>query len=85
MESGPLTDDDKALLDFPALTWRLAGNRDAEIRRQFGVSSTRFHQQLMSLVERKEALEYAPVTVHRLRRLRATRAVRRSAAKGIRG
>jgi len=67
------------MLDFAGLTWRYAGSKEAAIRREFGMSATRYHQVMLGLMERPEALAYAPVTVGRLQRLRLQRAGRRSA------
>lgn len=74
----PLTVLERELLDFAGLTWRSAGNRDQAIRAQFGLSGTRYEQLLLGLLDRPDALAYAPVTVNRLRRLRDQRAAARS-------
>lgn len=74
----PLTDHDRAVLDFAGLTWRSPGWRDQAIRELFDVSATRFHQMVLGLLDRPEALAYAPVTVKRLTRLRDQRAAARS-------
>lgn len=74
-----LTDRDKAILDFEAGPhWVHAGAKEDEIRRRFGISATRYHQVRNALIDRPEALAYAPVTVHRLRRLRNDRRARRA-------
>lgn len=75
-----LTDLERELLDFVALTWRSPGNREEAIRERFGISAVRYQQQLLALLDRPEAQAYAPGTVKRLRRLRERRRWARSAA-----
>ncbi len=77
---GELTDRERAVLDFAALSWRSAGAREEAIRARFDLSPTRFAQLLNGLLDRPAALAYAPVTVNRLRRLRDRRARARSLA-----
>lgn len=73
-----LTDRERAILDFESGPhWTYAGAKEQEIRRLFDVSATRYYQLLNALLERPEALAYAPMTVKRLRRLRAARAADR--------
>lgn len=64
-----LTDVERAMLDFAKIPWRYKGQQEDAIREQFGISPTRFWQQVAALVDRPEALAYDPVTVHRLQRL----------------
>jgi hypothetical protein len=64
-----LTDSEREMLDFEATFWLHRGAKHAAIRELFGVSATRYYQRLIALVTRDEALAYAPMTVHRLRRL----------------
>lgn len=74
-----LTDRDRAILDFESGPhWRYPGAKEDEIRRRFDVSPTRYQQILLTLIDRPEALAYAPTTVHRLRRLRDARRRRRA-------
>ncbi|MGD9955890.1 MAG: DUF3263 domain-containing protein [Dehalococcoidia bacterium] len=74
----PLTDDEKRILDFAGRTYRYDGSRDAAIRDEFKTSAHLYFQQLHRLLERPEALAYAPTTVNRLRRLRDQRRMARS-------
>lgn len=74
----PLTNRERELLDFAGLTWRYAGNRDQALRDRFDLSGTRYQQLLNGLLDRPEALAYAPSTVNRLRRMRDRRASVRS-------
>jgi hypothetical protein len=49
------------------------GRRDQIIREHVGYSAMRYYQVLSSLLERPEALAYAPARVRRLQRLRERR------------
>lgn len=68
-----MTDDDRAILTFAALTFRHAGSRDAAIREQLGLTPTAFYARLLRIIDTAEALEADPVLVHRLRRMRDRR------------
>lgn len=72
-----LTEREQQILDFEKTTWRYLGSKEDEIRRRFGLNATRYFQVLNALIDRPEALAYAPSTVRRLQRLRSTRAARR--------
>lgn len=75
----PLSERWQDILDFESgAHWVYAGAKEAEIRQRFGCTATRYFQVLNALLDRPEALEYAPQTVKRLRRLRAARAARRA-------
>jgi hypothetical protein len=70
-----LTDLEQQILDFESGPhWRYTGAKDQEIRHRFDVTATRYYQMVNALIDRPEALVYAPVTVKRLRRLRRARA-----------
>lgn len=73
-----LTDTEHDLLAFERLHWKYAGAKEAAIRERFGVSSTRYYQQLNALIDRPEALAAEPLLVRRLQRLRAARAAQRT-------
>lgn len=73
-----LNDRERALLDFAALTWRWAGNRDQAVRDQFHCSYASYWMQILGLIRRPEAMEYAPATVQRLTRMREENAAKRS-------
>lgn len=76
-----LTDDDKALLDFERAWWKYAGAKEQAIRDTFDVTATRHYQRLNALIDRDEALEYDPLVVRRLRRLRDAPARQRFARR----
>lgn len=69
----PLTDRDRAILDFERSWWTVPGPKEAAIRERFDLSATRYYQLLGELLERPEAEEYDPLVVRRLRRMRARR------------
>lgn len=74
-----LTQQERDILDFEGGPhWRYVGAKEQEIRRLFDMSATRYHQILNALLDRPEALVYAPTTVKRLRRLRQARHQARS-------
>ncbi|MEH3135922.1 MAG: DUF3263 domain-containing protein [Mycolicibacterium neoaurum] len=66
-----LNDQERAILDFEAGWWATAGGKEDEIRNQFGISPTRYYQQLVKLVTRRAALDYDPITANRLVRVTA--------------
>jgi hypothetical protein len=68
-----LTDHEQALLAFEARTWRYRASRDEAIIDTFGVSPTRYQQQLNALLDDPAALAHDPVLVNRLRRVRDER------------
>lgn len=71
----PLTERWQEVLDFEGgAHWVYAGAKEEEIRRRFDCGATRYYQVLNSLLDKPEALAYAPQTVKRLRRLRSARA-----------
>lgn len=74
----PLTDLERDLLDFAGLWWRYAGAQEQEIRDRFDLSGTAYWRKVNDLLDRPEALAYAPATVNRLRRVRAVRQAARS-------
>ncbi|MDR3069514.1 MAG: DUF3263 domain-containing protein [Propionibacteriaceae bacterium] len=76
-----LDDADRALLDFEKAWWLLPSAKEPEIRERFGISATRYYQQLNSLIDTEAALAYDPLLVKRLRRLRSSRQHERSAKR----
>lgn len=48
---------------------------------RFSMSATRYYQQLNQLIDRDAAVEYKPLLVKRLRRLRSQRQAERSARR----
>ncbi len=77
-----LTDDDQKILDFEGGGWwKYAGAKETAIRERFDCSSTIYYQRLNAIIDRDDALAYAPLLVRRLRRLRASRQRQRSARR----
>lgn len=70
MDRRPLTDRDRQILDFEQQTWKLRGSKENAIRSDMRMGSVAYYLALSRLIDRPEAEEYAPVLVHRLRRIR---------------
>ena len=66
-----LTDLEKRILDFEGKWWADLKTKDGHIRGEFDVTATRYYQLLNGLIDRPEALGYAPQTVRRVLRRRA--------------
>ena len=75
-----LTDRDRAILDFERSWWTESGPKDTAIRERFELSGTRYYQLLTELLDDPEALEYDPLLIRRLRRMRERR--RRARVEG---
>jgi hypothetical protein len=69
----PLSDRDRAILDFEAEWRRHAGAKEEAIRADLGLSPARYYQLLTRLIDTAEAQEHDPMLVKRLRRLRDER------------
>lgn len=74
-----LTDTERAMLDLERGWFKHAGFKESVIHDRFGISATRYYQQLNALIDRPEALAHDPMTVKRLQRLREQRRRQRSA------
>ena len=68
-----LSERDRAILDFERTWWMEAGPKDTAIRDRFELSGTRYYQLLTELVDDEDALEYDPLLIRRLRRVRERR------------
>ena len=75
-----LTDRDRAILDFERSWWTETGPKDTAIRERFELSGTRYYQLLTELVDDPDALDYDPLLIRRLRRMRERR--RRARVEG---
>jgi hypothetical protein len=74
------------ILDFERDWWKGSLRKERAVRARFGVSPARYHQLLNRLIDRPEALEYDPMLVQRLRRLREARRRKRFARRlGLEG
>ena len=74
-----MTDDDRAMLAFERKWWQFAGNKEAEIATQFGMTPVRYYQRLNAVLDDPQAIAFDPQLVRRLRRIRTSREARRSA------
>lgn len=79
------TDLHRDILDFERQLWKYAGAKEAAIRERFGVCAVRYYQMLAWAIEQPAALEHAPLTVKRLRRLRDRRMAERRRVYGRAG
>lgn len=64
---------DRSVLDFEGSWWLYPGPKDRAVRDHLDMSSTRYYQALRRLMDSEEALQYAPLTVRRLRKMRQQR------------
>ncbi len=72
-EHDALTQRDLDILDFERTWWKHAGVKEQAIKERFDMSATRYYQILNELLERPAAMEYDPILVKRLKRLRVYR------------
>jgi hypothetical protein len=68
-----LSERDVEMLDFERSWWKHAGVKEQAIKDRFDMSATRYYQLLNELLEQPEAIEYDPILVKRLKRLRVYR------------
>lgn len=69
-----LSDVERHMLDFERHAWIRPGAKEQRIRELFGVTPGVYFMRLNRLLNRRDALEYAPTVVNRLRRVRESRA-----------
>jgi hypothetical protein len=74
-----LSQRDQAILGFERQWWKYSGAKEAAIRELFDMSSTRYYQLINTLIDTPEALEFDPMLVKRLRRMRSSRQAARTA------
>lgn len=65
-----LSDRQRAMLDFEQTWWMMRGPKHAAIRRVLGLSPTHYYRLLAKLIQTESAVDYDPMLVRRLRRLR---------------
>jgi hypothetical protein len=68
-----LIDREQAILDFERSWWTRDGLKDAMVRDLFQVDLASYYQTLNELLDRPDAMDYDPLVVRRLRRLRDRR------------
>jgi len=66
-----LTPRERRVLDVERSWWKHSGSKDRDITEQLGLSATLYYQVLRETLGKSNALAYDPLTVRRLRRLRA--------------
>lgn len=74
-----LAQRDIDILDFERSWWKHEGVKERAIKDRFDMSATRYYQVLNELLENPAALEYDPILVKRLQRLRVSRQRQRTA------
>ena len=74
-----LSERDQAILGFERQWWKYSGAKEAAIRELFDMSSTRYYQLINTLIDTPEAMEFDPMLVKRLRRMRSSRQAARTA------
>ncbi|MCH0538637.1 DUF3263 domain-containing protein [Streptomyces sp. MUM 203J] len=73
----PLSETERTVLAMERRSWPGPGAKERAIRERLGVSPVRYYQLLNALLDDESALAHDPVTVNRLRRVRAIRETRR--------
>jgi hypothetical protein len=68
-----LSQRDKLVLDFERSWWMLPGPKDRAIREHLGIGAGVYYKSLRRLVDDPEAADYDPLTIRRLRRMKAGR------------
>lgn len=68
-----LTDRERAMLDFERTWWTLEGAKDLLISERFQCTADAYYQELNILLANPGALDYDPLVVRRLTRLRDRR------------
>jgi hypothetical protein len=72
--SRPLTDRDRAILDFERTWWTDAGcSKEQAIRDRLGLSTARYYEVLNALLDVRAAMDYDPLVIRRRRRSRDLR------------
>ncbi|MFI5661101.1 DUF3263 domain-containing protein [Streptomyces sp. NPDC051684] len=69
----PLGARERAVLVFEGRGWASPGAKERAIREDLDLAPVRYYQLLNALLDDPRALEFAPVTVNRLRRVRDAR------------
>lgn len=68
-----MDDHEREILEFEHRWWKYPGAKEQAVREAFGISATRYYQQLNALIDRPDALALDPLLVRRLRRQRSRR------------
>ena len=81
MATTELTEREKAILVFERKWWQYAGAKEQAIRDEFDVTTTRYYQEVNRILDLPAAMEFDPLGVKRLQRIRAQRQLSRSARR----
>ena len=81
LASMPLTERDKAILEFERTWWTQTGTKETAIRAQLEMSGARYYKLLTELLDSAEAMQADPLLVRRLRRVRERRRRQRYGAR----
>ena len=65
-----LTDQERAILTFEASWWTEPGDKVGLVQDRFDLAADRYAAVLAELIDRPDALDYDPLLIRRLRRLR---------------
>ncbi len=76
----PLTERDRAILDFERSWWTEGEVKEVAIRDRFDLSTSRYDDLLGELMDDPDAMAHDPLLVRRLRRLRDARQQARASA-----
>ncbi|MDT0418702.1 DUF3263 domain-containing protein [Streptomyces sp. DSM 41982] len=76
-EPAPLSARDRDVLALEGESFTGPGAKERAVRERLGMSPTRYYQLLNALLDDPAAEAHAPVTVHRLRRVREARRAER--------
>ena len=79
--SAALTEREMAILAFERQWWRFSGAKEQSIRAEFDITPAVYHQTLSALLDDPRALEFDPILVRRLLRLRQARHQARTARR----
>ena len=69
----PLSDRDRALLEFESRHERHGAVKEEAVRTELELTPARYYQLLGRLIDTSDALAHDPLLVHRLRRMREAR------------
>jgi hypothetical protein len=72
-----LGERDRAVIDFERSWFLYPGPKDRAVAEYLGMSATRYYQALRRLLDDPDAERYDPLTIRRLRRVRAQAQARR--------
>lgn len=78
-----MTDLQQRILEFEAKWWNHRGHKERAIVREFEMSVIRYNQRLNQIVDTNEALQFDPLLVNRLRRIRSERDTARAQRRNL--